>query len=296
VEHQLWLALVAAVATLDQQRKPTIYDFSDGDIVLVYYWAVLHDRPVLWACQRRHWPIGQRRRAVPSPATLSRRLRSPSVQALLDALDRRVLAPEQPGLFWRIDGKPLPVGGCSKDRQAGYGRAAGGKAKGYKIHALVGADAVIACWRLAPMHKDERVLAERMLRTAPVQGYVVGDANYDANNLHEVCDRRGDLQLVTPRRQGPQAGPPKGTGHRKQAAGRLRCLQLTGGPNPAFGQQLLRDRADIERRFGQWTNWGGGLTCLPAWVRTYRRVHRWVQAKLVLTALKRQHEIKTYAA
>ncbi len=292
MEHQLWLALVAALATLDQQRKPTICDFSDQDIVRVYYWAVLHDRPVLWACQRRHWPLGQRRRPLPSPATMSRRLRTPSVRALLDALERHLLAPKEPGLFWRIDGKPLPVGGCSHDRQAGPSRVA----RGYKIHAPVGADAAVACWRLAPMHKDERVMAARLLRTAPVQGYVVGDANYDSNNLHEVCDRRGNLQLVTPRRQGPQAGPPKGTGHRKQAAGRLRCLQLIEGPEPAFGRQLLRDRADIERRFGQWTNWGGGLTCLPPWVRTYRRVHRWVQAKLVLTALKRQHKITTYAA
>jgi hypothetical protein len=30
-----------------------------------------------------------------------------------------------------IDGKPLPIGGCSKDRQSGYGRSAGGKAKGF---------------------------------------------------------------------------------------------------------------------------------------------------------------------
>jgi hypothetical protein len=296
MEHQLWLALVAVLAILDKQRKPTVCDFSDEDIVKIYYWAVIHDRPVRWACQRRHWPIGQRRKALPVPSTLSRRLRTPSVQALLDALDQRVLAPKEPGLFWRIDGKPLTISGCSKDRQAGYGRAAAGKAKGYKIHAIIGADAAIAGWRLAPMNKDERVMAERLLRVAPIQGYVTGDANYDSNRLHEVCDRRGNLQLVTPQRQGPQPVPARGTGHRKQAAGRLRSLQLTRSPYPAFARQLLQDRADIERRFGQWTNWGGGLTCLPPWVRTYRRVYRWVQAKLILSALKHQRRIKTYVA
>ena len=120
----------------------------------------------------------------------------------------------------------------------------------------------------------------------------MGDSNYDSNKVHRVCEARGELQLVTRRRYGPDCG----TGHRKQAAGRLRSIQLTENPYPAFADQLLRDRADIERRFAHVTNWGGGLTCLPPWARTHRRVQRWVQAKLVLTALKRSHRTRTYAA
>jgi hypothetical protein len=58
--------------------------------------------------------------------------------------------------------------------------------------------------------------------------------------------------------------------------------------------QLLQDRAAIERYFGNATNWGGGLTHLPAWVRTHRRVHRWVQAKLTLSQLKRANKNTTY--
>ena len=210
---------------------------------------------------------------------------APAVVALLEALERRVTAPKEPGLFWMIDGKPLPIGGCSKDRQAGYGRAAGGKAKGYKLHALVGSDGALAAWRVAPMNKDERVMAERLLKTTPaaVAGYVVADANYDSNNLQEICDDRGEFQLVTPRR----SGPGKGTGHRKQSIGRLRCIALIENPYPVFGAQLLQDRAAIERQFGNLTNWGGGLNGLPSWVRTHRRVRLWVQAKLVLTQLKR---------
>jgi hypothetical protein len=292
VEHQLWLSIVAVLATCNKSRKPTVFDFSDEDIVKVYYWSVIHDRPVIWACNQEHWPPWRRRKALPSSATMSRRLRTRSVQTLLNALEQRVVAPQQPGLFWMIDGKPLPISGCSKDRQAGYGRAAKCKAKGYKIHALVGSKGAFASWRVAPMNKDERVMAERLLRTTPIQGYVVGDSNYDSNKLHQVCAARTQLQLVTRRRYGPD----RGTGHRKQTAGRLRSIQLTENPYPAFADQLLRDRADIERRFAHATNWGGGLTCLPPWVRTHRRVHRWVQAKLVLTALKHAHGIRTYAA
>src|SRR5262245_41054371 len=294
MEHQLWKVIVALLATLGNKRPQARLTYSDRRIVAVYYWAVVHDRPTGWACCPQNWPIHLRRQPLPSPSRMSRRLRSPSVVALLGESDRRVLAPTAPGLFWMIDGKPLPIGGCSKDKQAGYGKAAGGKAKGYKVHALVGSDGSVAGWRVAPMNKDERVMAGRLLRAAPpeVGGYVVGDANYDSNKLPWACDARGDLQLVTPRRYGPG----NGTGHRKQTPGRLRSIALTESPFPAFANQLRRDRSEIERRFANLTNWGGGLACLPAWVRTHRRVRRWVQAKLTLTRLKATVEIGTCAA
>ena len=294
MEHRLWQAIVAVLSTVDKPRAPARFDFTDADIVRVYYWAVICDRPTSWACRKEHWPVHLRKRPLPSAATMSRRLRSARVAALLDALERRVTAPTGPGLFWMIDGKPLPVGGCSKDRQAGYGRAAGGKAKGYKLHALVGSDGSVAGWRVAPMNTDERVMAGRLLKAAPseVLGYVVGDANYDSNKLHRACDAHGDRQLVTPRRYGPG----NGTGHRKQTPGRLRSIALTEGPFPAFADRLRRDRVEIERRFGHLTNWGGGLAGLPPWVRTHRRVRRWVQAKLTLTRLKPAIDIGTCAA
>lgn len=293
MEHQLWKAIVALLGTLDKRRTLLRFAFSDEDIVKVFYWSVICDRPTSWACRKEHWPLHLRKRPLPSPATMSRRLRSASVLALLDALESRVVAPREPGLFWMIDGKPLAIGGCSKDRQAGYGRAAGGKAKGYKLHALIGSQGAVAGWRVAPMNKDERVLGERILKAAPplVLGYVAADANYDSNRLHRVCDRRGDLQLVTPRRY-----PKKGTGHHPQSPGRLRSIALTESPLPGLGEKLLQERSEIERNFGNLSNWGGGLTGLPAWVRTHRRVRRWVQAKLVLTRLKRSDGLTTYAA
>jgi hypothetical protein len=295
MEHQLWKAIVALLAAFGKPRFDPREDFTDHDIVRVWYWAVIHDRPTRWALCPAHWPPHLRRGLrLPSGGTLSKRLRRATVVALLDALAQRVIAPKEPGLFWIIDGKPLPIGGCSKDRQAGYGRAAGGKAKGYKLHVLAGSDGVIADWRVAPMNKDERVLALRLVRCAPpeVLGYVAADANYDSNELHRACDERGDLQLVTPRRYGPG----KGTGHRTQAAGRLRSIALTEAPRPDFGAQLLQDRTEVERQFGNLVNWGGGLSGLPAWVRGHRRVHRWVQAKLVLSALKGQLRQTTCAA
>lgn len=292
MEHQLWKAIVAVLATFDQPRRHRQNAFTDHEIVAIFYWAVIHDRPQSWACQKEHWPLHLRRRPLPCPGVLSRRLRSPRVVALLDQLERRVIAPRQPGLYWMIDGKPLLIGGCSKDRQAGYGRAANSKAKGYKIHAVVAPDGAVAAWRLSPMNGDERVMARRMLRDADIQGYVVGDSNYDSNPLHAVCDRREGLYLIARRRNG--AG--HGLGRHKHSGGRLHSVGLTENPFPAFADGLLESRNEIERRFGQLVNWAGGLSCLPAWVRTHRRVRRWVQAKMVLTALKRQHGITTCAA
>ena len=127
MEHQLWKAIVAVLATLDKPRTATRFTFSDEAIVKVYYWSVICDRPTSWACQKANWPLHLRKPPLPSPSAMSRRLRSASVVVLLDALERRVTTPKEPGLFWMIDGKPLPIGGCSKDRQAGYGRSAGSK-------------------------------------------------------------------------------------------------------------------------------------------------------------------------
>lgn len=220
MEHQLWKAISAVLKTLGKPRQRRANAFTDHDLVAVSYWAVIHDRPQRWACHREHWPLPLQRRPLPAPGTLSRRLRTPSVVALLDVLERRVLAPKQPGLFWMIDGKPLAVGGCSKDRQAGYGRAARAMAKGYKIHVILDPTGAIARWRLAPMPKEERVMAQRMLRVPPIQGYVAADSNDDSNKLHEVCDQRDQLRLVARRR----CGPDRGVGHRKHSVGRLRAI------------------------------------------------------------------------
>ena len=222
---------------------------------------------------------------------MSRRLRSNPVKTLLKSIeDETVRKQETPTCYWMIDGKPLVVSSVSKDRHAGYGRASRGKAKGYKLHAIVSGARYCAAWRVAPMNKDERVIARRLVREARINGYLVGDGNYDSNPLHEVCRECSDVQLVTP----PRGGIGKRKRRKRQSEGRRRSLELLENPQSNFGRQLLRDREEIERQFGQLTSWGGGLTHLPPWIRTHRRVHRWVQAKLTLNNVKRQTPQHTY--
>jgi Transposase DDE domain len=292
MEHQLWQEIVALMRRFGKQAFSPHRKHEDRRIVETWFWAVLHDRPMSWACCRENWPKGKRCQELPSSATMSRRLRTASVRRLLWRVEQEVLAPHGCPLQWFVDGKPLMISGCSKDRQAGYGRAARCKAKGYKLHTITANDGALAAWRVAPMNIDERVMAERMLRVANIHGYVIGDSNYDSNVLHKVCDERGNLQLVTRRRYGSKHGH----GHRRQTCGRLRSKALLENPYPAFGESLLRQRAQIERFYARLTNWGGGLTHLPPWVRTHRRVHRWIQAKLILAALRQRLRKTTYVA
>ena len=291
MEHQLYREIVAVLLRIGKWRRRRNEVFTDEEILQTWFWAVVHDRPVSWATQRWNWPLHERKRARPSDSTMSRRLRSDSVRRMLDQIEAAVLRPQQLGLLWMIDGKPLTISGCSKDRQAGYGRAAGTMAKGYKLHAVFGPQFTVAKWRIAPMNKDERVMARRLLRDAPVQGYVLGDGNYDSNDVHDVCLAREGVQFVAPRRYGPG----RGTGHRPQSPSRLRSMELLEGESP-FGRWLFGQRFLIEQHFGHLTSWGGGLNSLPPWARTHRRVHRWVQAKLILTALKRQRPSTTCVA
>ena len=72
MEHQLWKAIVAVLLALDNPQTLARFDFSDRDVVKVYYWAVIHDRPTSWACRKRNWPIHLRKRPLPSAATMSR--------------------------------------------------------------------------------------------------------------------------------------------------------------------------------------------------------------------------------
>jgi hypothetical protein len=182
MEGQLWSAILTILARVDKRQKRAGEDYSDEEIVKTFYWSVIHDRPMGWACEARNWPLHARRTKRPSQSTVSRRLRTASVIQLLDAVEQRVTWPADSDLYWMIDGKPLMISGCSKDRQAGYGRAAGCKAKGYKLHAIVVVDGAVAAWRIVPMNKDERMMGARLLKTAKVQGYVVADANYDSTN------------------------------------------------------------------------------------------------------------------
>lgn len=280
MEGELWKQLYQLVMTVAKdwpQRKHVQY--TDAWILLVYLWAVLHDRPQGWACQERHWsPAALAHRPLPSPATLSTRLRQLSLRLLLEPVMRQARDRLPVTLLKCLDAKPLPVGPWSKDRDARWGQAAQAKARGYKLFAIYDGPAMES-WRIGSMNEPEPVVARRLVPEAAASGpgYLLGDSVYDSNRLHAEASRHG-LQLVAPRKK-----PGTGLGHGKHEPGRLRSIDLLEGPGP-FGRALYARRVSIEQRFGQAGNLGCGLSPLPNWVRRPHRVALWVACKLLIIA------------
>lgn len=281
MEARMWRSLYRIVWEVAETLPRGGRRYPDAVIVLTLLWAAFNNRPILWATRRSHWPVWVQRwiARVPSPTTMSRRGRRESIRIFLDAVLERAQHHLPESLCVVIDGKPLVIGGGSKDRQAGYGRAVGGKAKGYKFHGAMGLHGKMMGWRVAPMNVSEQSMASRLLRDLEGCAYVLADGNYDSNKLFGLASTRG-LQLVTLRRR-----PGSGLGRRPQHSGRLRSLHLTEGQSP-FGAALMESRDTIERQYGAWTSFGSGLGPLPAWVRTHRRVRLWVHAKLIINAVR----------
>lgn len=297
MEGELWesvYGLVLEEASKAPRRKRVLY--TDAWVLGVFFWAAVHDRPVCWACDGRNWPERLRWRGLPSDSTMSERLATLSVLQLLAAVLGRLaaLAPPADSLVRAVDGKPLPVGGYSKDRDARWGKSASdGWEKGYKLFGVWAGGVVPDCWALGPMCEPEPTVARRelvpRLAEAGCGGYLLGDALLDSNPLHEACSACG-LQLLAPRK-----GPGTGLGHRDHSPARLRSIELLESPAPGdppsagrapFARDLYAMRAAIERRLGNLCCFGGGLAPLPAWVRTPHRVARWVAAKLVINGLR----------
>jgi len=298
MEGELWQEAYRVVREEGNRQPPRArLKYPDAVIVLVLLWAALHDRPVSWACDGRNWAgcgRGRRPGSLPSAATVSRRLRTVGALGLLGRALARLGDKAPPALVRRVDGKPLPVGGFSKDRDAKWGQAVDHKARGYKLFLVWGAGVVPDAWKLGPMSEAEPVAAAKDLVPKLIGGgYLLGDGIYDSNPTHAACDACG-FQLVAPRKD-----PHAGLGHCPHEPGRLRSIALLETPAPGdlpltgsrpcpapFARALYDRRGDIERELGGWCSFGGGLQPLPSWARTPHRVAYWSAAKLLINGLR----------
>lgn len=285
MERELFDWLRRRLRRLGRRRQDRRQVYTDATILEVYLWSVIHDRPVSWACVPAHWPPGVRRGPLPSQSCVSRRLACAGVRRLLARLDRAVRTRVRElfgvGLSCSIDGHALLVAAHSRDREARWGRIAGGMGRGYKLHLVRSVTGVRLEHRLTPLNTDEREMARRMLRSVAFTGYILADKNYDSGRLFDAAGVHGG-QLVVPRRKGAH----RGLAHGRQAPGRLRSKDLLENPGNLFGRELHQTRAGIERYFGTLRCTPGLLGPLPAWVRTRRRTERWVLVKLILADLR----------
>src|SRR4051812_12523590 len=91
MERELWPRIYHLVMTGGTAIRQAHVTYQPHVLVLVLLWAALHDRPLSWACCEAHWSTTTLRPvALPSPATLSRRLRSVAVGVLMRELATRL--------------------------------------------------------------------------------------------------------------------------------------------------------------------------------------------------------------
>jgi hypothetical protein len=283
--------------------------YRDGTILLVALWAALHDKPVSWATVPAHWPADLRprgragRRGLPSQSRMSRRLRvacgcdaDPAANAadcrpmIYDLLERwqAALRRQLPDTDVKlIDGRGLVIGGCSKDPDAGFGYTAGTKAKGYKLHwAVDQVSGAVDGWLVAPMNYPEPEAARHLIAHLPPHArYMLGDNNYDRNDLYEQAGTaggggRGGVQWVAPPRRNA-----KGLGHCRHSDWRRAVqpwLRTAEGRRKAAAARLL-----VEHVNGRLGCAAVGLDHLPYHARRLHRVTVWVALKvLILTDLQ----------
>src|SRR5215831_1492310 len=228
MERELWPRLYHRIMEAGQALRLIGVSYQPHIILLTFCWAALHDRPVGWACDPRHWSTTTLRPPrLPSPATLSRRLRRVDTAMLMRALVERLRRGRTPRLIATIDGKPLPIGGAGHDPEARVGRGAGMRAKGYKLYAIWAGRPVPETDRVYSMNVDEDKVAEEMMPELTGGGYLLGDGESDATGVFDAAGAAG-YQLLVPR-EDPEAG----LGHHDQSPYRKRCIERM---RTAFGR------------------------------------------------------------
>ena len=252
-------------------KKGRMCQYPDTLIVAMYLWSVFHDRPLCWAVDRSNYSSMFRPRRLPSRSQFGRRIRSARCQALLDALNRELAEVQGAPNIFLMDSRPLRVGAYSRDPDVRTGYTKDGFAKGYKLHALATIQGEIVAWRLTPLNRNDKPVARELIDEARPQGLVLADGAYDSGALYDHVSKHRS-QLLTP------LPANVGGGHRPQSASRMLAARMWADG----AEDLYQQRLGIERIFSQQSSFGGGLAPLPAWVRRWSRVWRWVAAKLIL--------------
>lgn len=275
VWNELVKAVTACVRRLPRPRRR--FDYSDRLIVLMWLWAVFHDRPLSWASQRTSYSSLFRPRGLPSNSQFNKRVNSFRFRRLRLLLHRELTREGRDDLLSKLDGMPMTVREHSSDRQARSGPAGRKIRRGYKLHARGTCGGFFSEYNVLPMNVAEPSTARKLLKSLPAGSLVLADANYDSFRLYREIDRRGG-QLLTYLR-GPLARS-EPLIRKITPARRWTVRQWQSDPERC--ERILRHRDDIERYFAHLTSCGGGLTTLPAWARGRRRVRLWVDAKIAI--------------
>lgn len=298
MELELWAEMNRAIAAVAADFTRHARDrYCTADVVRVYHFACLHDRPVVWACDRRNWRgrVPGRPATLPDQSTMSRRMRRKDFWQFLERLARHMNTVDagdagdaddgRAGLTVRVvDGKALELPNHTSDPDATWSRGVSRTSVGYKIHAISSGKPMPDALAITTLNVCEKRMAGRMIARVPRDsfGYLLGDGHFDASWLFDRCADH-DHQLVCPR-----AKPGTGEGHHYVSPHRRRSIAMLEVPAAVdpFGRDLYARRTAIEREFSQLVCFGAGLGHLPSWVRRIWRVRPWVMNKLLINAAR----------
>lgn len=287
MERELWAWIMRAVHDVGRSRHDSNYHtHPTARIVRTFLWAVLHDRPVAWACDPRAWDDRTRPRRLPSQPTMSRRLKTDAVAGFLHAVGQRLSSavPADHPLLKMIDGKPLAVAVHSRDGEATWGRGAGRLQRGYKIHWIDSGKPMPERFEVHPMNVAESRVAEAMIPHLTGTGYLLADASYDSHRLYAAA-ASNHHRLLAPRRK-PGTPPAAWRRPHPDRLAAIATLETARWGGNRFGPSLMNQRSRIETVFANLTSFHAGLTHLPPWVRGLGRVRRYVHAKLIINAAR----------
>lgn len=265
---------------------------STRQVVLMYCWQVYHQRTLCSASDRASYSGCFRPRKLLSVSQYTRRVKSVRTQQLLQMLHEQTAGCEQLSNVSYFDGKLLPVALHSKDKQATKVRTNGGYVRGYRLHAWARENGKIGVWCVTGANAAEQTVARELVPRLPMLGHnalVLGDIRFDSADLYRDVAARG-AQLLT-----PLIGITQDKKKRNQMGVRIEAVIAWEKHSP-LARMLLRQRTEIERIFGRLVCTTGGLSPLPAWVRTLPRVRRWVGVKIIFHNIRVDLAVKRKAA
>jgi len=111
------------------------------------------------AMQRKIWPLWLRRLKFPNYSQFNRRVKTLAAQAVIAALsdhfrDRMLRTAEK-----AVDGRPLLVGGSSKDPDVHRGKVPGTWTCGHKLHAVMDSNGAVEAWEVNSLEVGEPIVA-----------------------------------------------------------------------------------------------------------------------------------------
>jgi hypothetical protein len=242
MERELWPLIYHTLRAAARGTHQKWVQYQPWEIAAVLLWAALHDRSVEWACEGQNWSTTRLRpEEIPSASTMSRRPKKLVFAIFLNRVAALLKGDGKPAWELVVDGKPLPVGRCSKDPDA----KGGALGRGYKLHAIWGDDPLPEAWEVTAMREYEGAAAVRLLGRVRGVGFL-----YGRELRGQPALRRGGRERTScwPDRTRRTTGA--GTATRANTGGR-RCGcsptgwagSCTGGGVPSSGSSATRDRS-----------------------------------------------------